>query len=187
VTNPGTEDATVDVNFGVYPLAIGNRNFYAAGTKRLTIPRGQTVNVTQSLSPAKQNYPSVQVTIDFAEDADFSNNVSQRSLLAVSPAAGGSVYEVQIDNPFPSRSSMDVTAKSDTPGWTCDIVGPDRFDMVPFKNDPQPAGAPLKVRVNVAAPASAHSGDTANCNVSGTARAPRHKPWTGGVTLQVSK
>lgn len=188
VKNPGTEDATVDVNFGVYPLAIGNRRFYAAGTQRRTIPAGQTVQVPQPLPPDKRNYPSVQVTIDFGSDADFSNNISQRSVAAVSVTAETSLYDVQIDNPFPSASKMKLTAKSDKDGWTCK-VDPQPLNLVPFKSDPPDTGVSVKVRVRVAAPVGAHSGDTANCNVTGTAtdNARRHKPWTGGVTLQLTE
>ena len=94
--------AIVNVNFGVYPLAIGNRTFYPAGTQRLIIRRGQTVQVTQPLAPDKQNYPSVRVTIDFGQDSDFSNNISQRSIASVSPASAGSVYDVQIVG-YPQR------------------------------------------------------------------------------------
>jgi subtilisin family serine protease len=183
----GPSHTMVNVNFGVYPLAIGNRMFYPVGTQRVTIPEQGSIWVKQPLSSDKKGYPSLQVSIDFGSDKDFSNNVTQRSLQTVSVPQSGLLYEVEIDNPFLGTSRMDVATSVDQPEWTCRIVGPSRFEMVPFKNDPPPSGGPSKVQVQLGAPSTAQPGDHANCDISGKATARNHEPWSGGVTLHLSK
>lgn len=174
VRNNGSVAATALVNFGVYVFAVGNNQFFHIGTQQVTIPPMTTMAINQPWTPTAANHQCVQVSIDFGLDTDHTNNVTQRNL-QVAP----SVYEVQIENPFPVPAAIQIEAKSDRDGWVC-RVSDTSFTMDPLQD------CPRQMKVTFDPPPGTRPGQRANCNIGVTATprgTDRARP-IGGVTVQ---
>ena len=178
VHNAGGARATINVNFGVYVFAVGNKQFFHIGTQRVTLDPNETRTLSEPWKPADSNHQCVQVTIDFGLDTNFGNNITQRNL-QVLPQTSPAIYEVQIENPFMVPALLKVDARSDRGNWVCRVLDRPSFKIDPF-ND-----CPRKVRVQFEAPAGAAPGEFANCDIAVTATPEGGRPVViGGVTAQ---
>ena len=175
VVNDGPNDATVDVNFGVYVFGVGGNQFHHVGTKQVTIPANQApVTVTMPWTPGAPDHQCVQVSIAFAADSDYSDNVTQRNL-EIAP----SVYTMRVENPFMVPARFELSAVSDRAGWQCSI-DQTTFDLDPFKD------CARDVTIEFHAPPGTPVGAQGNCNVAvrGTPQGEREGRLVGGVTVQ---
>lgn len=180
VTNSGQVDAIVDVKFGVYQFAIGNKRFYHVGTKRVLIASGDTVHVHQPWTPSNDTHQCIQVSIDFGLDSDFSNNITQRNV-QVTPALAGmqmQQLQLQVENPLMSAAKIVLTAKPERAGWACRLSDT-AFVLDPLKDCPRLIDVLLEPPPGVAA------GESANCNITATAAPRGGLPQPiGGVTVR---
>lgn len=173
VRNYGTISASVLVNFGVYEFAVGNNQFFHVGTVPVTIPPNTTVTVSQPWTPDAVTHQCVQVAIQFGQDSNYGNNLTQRNM-QVSP----SVYNVRVETPFMVETKFRLAAKSDRPGWICRISDT-AFSLKPFE-------CPRMVRVTFNAPPGTAPGERANCDLAVYALAFGKERYQliGGVTMQ---
>ncbi len=56
VSNGGSVEAVVLVNFGIYEFAVGNSQFHHIGSQRILVPAGNTVTVEQEWIPASPSH-----------------------------------------------------------------------------------------------------------------------------------
>jgi hypothetical protein len=174
IQNSGQDDATVLVNFGVYEYAAGNRQFHHIGTVQQFIKANSTVPVDQLWQPLAANHQCIQVSIQYAFDSDFTNNVTQRNL-EVSPSR----YKVRIENPFMVPAQMEIRPQSSREGWVC-TVSERSFVLEPFE------GCPRTIQIDFDAPTAAAPGERANCDVAvyATPKGSHTPILVGGVTAQ---
>jgi subtilisin family serine protease len=173
VRNDGAIQATALINFGVYIFAAGNNQFFHIGTQQVAIAANSTLAVNQNWTPAATNHQCIQVSIDFANDTNYSNNVTQRNL-QVAP----SVFEIRVENPLMVPAEMRIEARSTRKDWACRI-DQDTFTLDPFYD------CPRVVRVTFDAPRGARVGERADCDVAVYAT-PKggERRLAGGVTVQ---
>jgi hypothetical protein len=155
IRNHSGVGASVVVNFGVYEFGTGTAVFHPLGSRRVTVPATTTQTEEIDWTPAVGSHQCVQTSIDFGNDTNFGNNVTQRNI-NVAP----SVYEVRVENPFMIPARIDVTVKSSRADWLCKLDDRDKsFVLEPFKD------CPRKVKIAFNAPRNARIGEKAGCDL----------------------
>ncbi|HXU00277.1 MAG TPA: S8 family serine peptidase, partial [Polyangia bacterium] len=171
VTNKSANTVTAIVNFGVMIFNAGGGQFHAVGSQSVTLAPHATSTVSQVWIPASNDHSCVQVSIAFGQDADYTNNMTQRNL-EVAP----STYHMRVNNPLFGAAHLEVEAKSERPDWLCTVDQPTlNFEGEDCMRD---------VVVDFHAPAGTPPGQQARCQVAVYAHpAGGERKLIGGVTV----
>jgi serine protease AprX len=172
VTNLGQTRGTATVSFGVIRFSAGNNTFHFIGSQQVTVDPGIPVVVSQPWTPTSTDHTCAQVSIVFAQDSDYTNNVTQRNL-----QVSASSYQMEVNNSLFTRAHYEVIAKSERRGWAC-RVDQTSFDLDPFTDCPRP------VNISFQPPPNTPAGQQAQCQV-GVYATPVNgeRRLIGGVTV----
>jgi hypothetical protein len=174
VKNSGGASATVTVNFGVYDFVESTPVFKHVGSQTQTIGSGVTWTADQSWTPSANSHQCVQVSVDFALDSNFGNNVTQRNL-----DVAASRYTFLVQNPYRTEAEFYIVATPTRGDWPCTVDAP-QFTL-------QPSGwCGRDVHVAFDPPPSANRGEEADCRVAVYARplGATDSSLVGGVTAR---
>jgi hypothetical protein len=160
VKNAGPAGATFKVSIGIYMFTAGTAQFYHLGTQSVTLGAGATTTVSQPWTPLAgfDLHRCLQASINFANDTNYANNVTQRNI-DVKATASPAVFTFNVENPLSSGAVIELNTMVDNPNWTCTLDKP-QVNLHPFTDCPEPVTATLNPVPSAATPPPTTNGRT---------------------------